>query len=211
MLTAAGAAGPVRPGRGECCSLTLCQARKALGFRLPSVRRFRRRGTVLFPAPSPCPERRVCGDFSAPRARIPGAGSGSPFKISSQAEQNPLPAGVSSLRVGEAAGGRRRDAVRCQPMVKAVSGEAALPWDSAGLLSPAPHDPRQGCKAPLLGRSAPLLGRSSSPVLCQPRGSPSPGPGVVQPLWGLPGASQPEVLAWPTATGPGSGCSCSFS
>lgn len=58
--------------------------------------------------------------------------------------------------------------MRCQPMVKErCRGKAALPWAGAGLLSPAPHDPREGCRARLLGRSAPLLGPGSSPVLWQ--------------------------------------------
>lgn len=55
----------------------------------------------------------MCEDFSAARARAPGEGSGSSLKISSKAEQNPLPAGVSSLRVGEAAG---REAEGCRAL-----------------------------------------------------------------------------------------------
>lgn len=51
--------------------------------------------------------------------------------------------------------------------LKRCCGEAALPWAGAELLSPAPHDPRQGCRARLVGRSAPLLGPGSSPVLWQ--------------------------------------------
>lgn len=137
--------------------------------------------------PEPAPQ----GQNVAPRSKYPPKASRAPS----------LPACPLCGWVRRPAG-RRRDAVRCQPMVKAVSGEAALSRASAGLLSPAPHDPRQGCRARLLGRSAPLLGRGSSPVLWQTSVSPAAFPlplharaGVVQPLWGLPAANQPWVPA----------------
>lgn len=186
-------------GGGECGSLTLCRARKALGFRLPLVRRFRRRGTVYSPAPSPCPEPRVCGDLSAPRARAPGVRVWLRASniLRSRAERPPCWRVLSAGGWGgwEGDGGMR---CRASRWLQRCRGQAALPWAGPGLLSAAPHAPRRGCQARLLGRSAPLLGRGSSSVLWQISGSPAalplplhPRPAVVQPVWGLPGRTSP--------------------
>lgn len=65
--------------------------------------------------------------------------------------------------------------MRCQPMVKAVSGEAALPWASAGLLSCStrPQARLQGASSRAVCASAgPRVLARALADLCQPRGSP---------------------------------------
>lgn len=98
------------------------------------------------------------------RARAPGAGSASPPKIPSR----PLPAGVPSLRVV-----RRRAAVRCLPMVKAVSGglrSLGRRWTPL----PAPHHPGRAAGSSFFSGGLRLCWAAALADLCQPGRFPSP-------------------------------------
>lgn len=172
VLIAAGAAGSVRPGRGEMLLFNPLPGPQGAWLSAASREAFSAQRHRPFPPPQVPVPSRVCGDVSAPRAR---ACQGQ--DLAPRLKYPQRPSRTPSLPACPLCGWlRRRDAVRCQPMVTAVSGGGCAPW--AGLGSSAvPQHPRQGCKARLLGLCAsagPRLLARALAELWQPCGSPSP-------------------------------------